>query len=34
MEHQRWMKVEALKRRFPEIYQELKEWMGKDKESQ
>ena len=33
MEHKQWMKVEALKRRFPEIYQELKEWMGKDKES-
>jgi UDP-3-O-[3-hydroxymyristoyl] glucosamine N-acyltransferase len=33
MEHQKWMKAEALRRRFPEIYQEFKEWMGKDKES-
>ncbi len=32
MDHRQWMKVEALKRRFPEIYQEMKEWMGKDKE--
>ena len=32
MDHQTWMKAEALKRRFPEIFQELKEWMGKDKE--
>ena len=34
MEHQRWMKVEAFKRRFPEIYEELKEWMEKDRRSE
>lgn len=33
MEHHKWMKAEAFRRRFPEIYQELKEWMGKNKES-
>ena len=34
MEHRQWMKVEALRRRFPDIYQELKEWMGKDRKSE
>ncbi|MEE8349282.1 MAG: UDP-3-O-(3-hydroxymyristoyl)glucosamine N-acyltransferase [Acidobacteriota bacterium] len=31
MEHRKWLKGEALKRRFPEIYRELQEWMRKDK---
>jgi len=34
MDHQQWMKVEALTRRFPEIYQELKRWIRQQKKSE
>lgn len=34
MEHQEWMKAEAFRRRFPDIYRELEKWIGEKSKSQ